>query len=312
VVTGASGFVGGRLVQRLSALPDVEVTALVRQLVPWLPASVQRLGDLDSAESAASCFEGAESVIHLAGPNEVAMARVPDALGAVLALGRAVADGCVLAGIGRVVYLSTIQVYGEALAAGAVVDEACRPEPNSVYGAARLGSEQLLATTAEDGASLAIFRLTNSVGAPADARVDRWTLVVNDLCRQAVLAGEIRLRSSGRQWRDFVALDDVCFVLAEAAAPGSPLGGTYNLGSGSSTTILDVAALVQASARRAGLGDLPVHAAPASGPPEAAYTVAVDRLRAAGSWPATPIGRAVDQVMVFCVANAPALGQLSG
>ncbi len=73
--------------------------------------------------------------------------------------------------------------------------------------------------------------------------VNRWTLVFNDLCKQAVTEGKILLKSSGEQYRDFISLHDVAravhhfiFVAADRWRDG-----LYNLGGNCSTSILEVA-----------------------------------------------------------------------
>ena len=88
-----------------------------------------------------------------------------------------------------------------------------------------------------------IFRLSNGYGYPMDMDINRWTLVFNDLCRQAVTSARIVLKSSGKQHRDFISLYDVAravyhflFVLPDRWGDG-----LYNLGGNCSMSILDVA-----------------------------------------------------------------------
>jgi len=57
-----------------------------------------------------------------------------------------------------------------------------------------------------------VIRLSNGFGAPAHAGVDRWTLLVNDLCRQAVQTRQLILRSAGCLGRP---AEMVCLILAE-------------------------------------------------------------------------------------------------
>jgi dihydroflavonol-4-reductase len=67
-VTGATGFLGGHLVQRLLAAGH-EVTALARGAAPKLEHAGARLvhGELPDASAAAGLVTGAEAVVHLAG-----------------------------------------------------------------------------------------------------------------------------------------------------------------------------------------------------------------------------------------------------
>ncbi len=45
------------------------------------------------------------------------------------------------AGVRRLVYMSTMHVYGERIQGGAVLTEDMRPEPRATYAIARLASE---------------------------------------------------------------------------------------------------------------------------------------------------------------------------
>ena len=49
---------------------------------------------------------------------------------------------------------------------------------------------------------------------PTHAEADCWTLLVNDLCMQAVRDKKLVLRSSGIQQRDFITLQDVGRVVS--------------------------------------------------------------------------------------------------
>jgi UDP-glucose 4-epimerase len=156
-----------------------------------------------------------------------------------------------------------------------------------------------------EGTELVVFRLTNSVGAPAHPAVDRWTLVTNDLCRQGVETGELRLMSSGVQWRDFIAVEDVCSIIYEATLGGPKRlpPGTYNLASGQPSTIRDLAGLVQDAFERL-TGERPPLLAPA---PETArpkpYQVSVDRIRSHGLEASTTLAAAVDETARFCIEH---------
>src|SRR3546814_14857101 len=100
-------------------------------------------------------------------------------------------------------------------------------------------------TRLQAGPDTGVRRLTSAVGAPAHPAVDRWTLVAADRCRSAVSTGELVLRSTGQQWRDFIGLADVVRAIAASTEPSEVPTGTYNLASGTSTTVRELAELVQ-------------------------------------------------------------------
>lgn len=298
-VTGAGGYLGGRLVGALHA-GGTDVSAFARRPVPWLPVPTTTL-DLATADvdELARAFARCGAVVHLAGANEVEAARdVDGTLAATLAAGRRVAAAAALAGVERLVVLSTTRVYGAAAVPGATLDSRTVPCPRHPYAIARLAVEHLAAS--EGPAHLVVLRLTNSVGALPDPRVDRWSLVANDLCRQATKGGVLHLRTSGHQWRDFIALTDAIVVI-EAAARGEVPAGTYDLGSGTPTRVLDLATTVADVATEILGRSTSVSAPPHEGPSPAASPVDVTPLAELGLRPTTRLREAVRETLLACL-----------
>jgi UDP-glucose 4-epimerase len=290
------------------------VRAIVREKAPWLDVDqvLCDLSTIDRSELASHCA-GVEAIVHLAGENEEVAARDRSAaVNSTVMASMRVADAAREAGVPRLVYVSTVHVYGRRMAPGATLTEDIRPEPSSAYGVSRLASEHVLAGLAGDAYELVILRLSNSVGAPLHPSVDCWSLVANDLARQGALEGRLALRTAGAQWRDFVALDDVCAAIAAAArGPGGGLApGTYNLGSGVPRTVLDLASLIQ-DAFEEHTGRRPSLEAPAPPPKDerdAPYYVSVQRLAHGGVTPvAERVPTAVSEKVAFCLDHRGAL-----
>jgi UDP-glucose 4-epimerase len=306
LVTGAGGYIGGRLVRALTRAGH-ETRALVREATPWLdaPQTVCDLCTVPTEELAAACA-GASAIVHLAGENELLAASDPAAaLGSTLVASERLAEACTAVGVRRLVYLSTVHVYGARIMPGATLTEDMRPEPRSAYAISRLASEHVAASLAAGAYELVILRLTNSVGAPADPSVDRWSLVANDLARQGARDGRLTLRSAGVQWRDFVPLSDVCAAIAAACESDGDMlpPGTYNLGSGRPTTVLELAALVRdAFAAQTGERlELAVPAPPAD--PPVPYHVSVAGLAAHRIAARSSLSDAVAETVRFCLEN---------
>ena len=304
VVTGAAGFVGSRFVPSLASLP---VRALARGHVDHLPPDVPQV-EVDlvtGSEALRRAFDGARAVVHLAGHNETVARRDPDrALTETAVMARHVADAATAAGVERIVYLSTVHVYGDQVADGAVLTEQLPPEPRSTYAITRLACEHLLA---QADAELVVLRMTNAVGAPADPSVDRWTLVAADLCRQAVTHGTLQLRTAGLQWRDFVDLGDVCRILRASTDPATVDAGVYNLASGRSHTIRHVAEIVQDTFEQLTGTRPPLQAPDPTGPEPAAHHVSVDALAAQGLGADTPVAESIGELARFCLDHKEGL-----
>jgi UDP-glucose 4-epimerase len=297
VVTGASGYLGGRLCATLTD-SGIDVVAVSRRDAEWVRSSERVRLDV-SSDDAAAVLEGADAVVHLAGANEVDAAHDPDgttcaAITAARRIAAAAPRGC------RVVHVSTVHVYGASMASGGSIDESTLPAPRHPYALARLASEHLLGSRDDT----VVLRLTNSVGAPLDPRIDRWSLVANDLCREAAVHHTVTLRTHGLQWRDFVHQGDACRIIAAAADPERVPPGTYNLGAGRSMTVRALAGLVQDAFERL-TGDRPRLVAP-DAPPDAPPEVTIDvsRLARLGLRAELPIAEAVEETARFCL-DAP-------
>ncbi len=309
LVTGAGGYVGSGLVSTLIG-EGWDVHALVRRRESYLDVP-QTVADLAADPDAArAACEGADAVVHLAGDNEVIAARDPAfALGSTVLATERLVEAIGQSDVKRLVYMSTVHVYGEQLTPGATVTEDLRPEPRAAYAIARLASEHLAATLASTGVEVVVLRMTNSLGAPAHPAVDRWTLVCNDLCRQGAVAGRLTLNSSGVQWRDFLALRDVRRIVTAAcrADERAVPAGTYNLASGRSITIRDLVGLVQDSFERC-TGTRPELDAPEPGAdrPEP-FHVSVGKAASQGLRVETPVAEAVEDTVRFCIEHKEAL-----
>ena len=303
LVTGAGGYVGSRLVADLVSARNATVRALVRKPASFVVADEQVVLDLlGDDRSIATAFAGVDTVVHLAGPNELVASAEPErALAETVLVSQRVARAAIEGGVTRILYVSTVHTYGARMVQGAVLTEDQSAEPRSIYAISRLASEHVLEVVAEQGIEVVVFRLTNSVGAPADPDVNRWSLVANDLCRQAVTTGEMRLRSPGVQWRDFLALQDAIRILSGCLAPGSLAAGTYNLALGTPHTIRELADLIQDAFEAAGWSRPPLVAPE---PPPAVpgpYVVSPQRLTNAGWRAEVSLAEAVAETVRFCI-----------
>ena len=130
-VTGGTGFIGQRVVEKLRARGD-EVVALVRspdKAAPLLEAGATLVeGDLSDEQAIRKGMDGADAVFHIGGLYKVGIPRSerPKLWEANVEGTRRVLDAAVAAGIPRIVYVSTANVFGNTR--GQAVDETYRRE----------------------------------------------------------------------------------------------------------------------------------------------------------------------------------------
>ena len=257
LITGGLGYVGGRLADYLHRhRPTWQLRLLTRRSVSETPSWAQPFkviqGDVALSETLREAVQGVETVIHLASLNEVKSQRNPRRALEVNSMGTGnMLEVAQDAGVQRFIYFSTFHVYGPWAASLITEETSTRPvHPYAITH--RLAEDFVNRSRYLNRMQTLILRLSNGYGYPMDNSLDCWRLVFNDLCRQALLEGRIVLRSSGHQQRDFIALSDVVraveyfLCLPEEAWKD----GLFNLGSGRSMSVLQVAELIAAEFKR--------------------------------------------------------------
>jgi UDP-glucose 4-epimerase len=161
VVTGASGFVGAALCERLRELRRPLLGA-VRSAPPGLPADMQLVGDLAQAsdDELDELCAGAEAVVHLAGRAHVMRERQPDPerayrLANVETTAR-LARAAVRCGVRRFVFASTVKVNGEASPPGRPLRPDDPPRPADAYARSKLDAEHALFDAATGSATVPV------------------------------------------------------------------------------------------------------------------------------------------------------------
>ena len=150
------------------------------------------------------------------------------------------------AGVNQFIYLSTAHVYSHALI-GTITEETC-PKNLHPYATTHLAGEfSVLAPNKKSDMDAIVLRLSNVFGAPINKKVDCWTLLVNDLCKQAVEKRFLTLRSSGIQHRDFISMSKLCLIIEQLIydGGGERRNGIFNIGNGVSQSVLEMTEIIQ-------------------------------------------------------------------
>lgn len=244
---------GGRVASYLaSAAPQHSIRLMTRRKADQVPEWARDMdvvrADVLQTESLGPALEGIDTVIHLAAVNEVESQQDPEVALEVNGKGTyRLLQACRAHEVKRFIYFSTFHVYGPG--APQPITEATPTRPVHPYAIThRLAEDWVNSHRHSYGLETLVLRLSNGYGYPADPLVQRWTLVFNDLCKQAIQNGEIRLRSQGTQHRDFVSLTDVGRAINHFLATTGDAwqDGLFNLGGECSMSILQVAQRVAA------------------------------------------------------------------
>ena len=307
LITGGFGYLGGRIAVELSR--DARFTIILgsrkAQSVPdWLPQAETVVMDVLSPKTLSKVVGGVQAVIHLAAMNANECAADPGKSVLVNTLGTLnVLQASVEAGVERFIYVSTAHVYGAPLVGQ--ITEQTLPRPIHPYAITHHAAENfVLAAHSQNKITGIALRLSNGFGAPTHPDVDCWTLLVNDLCRQAVQTRRMVLRSNGLQQRDFLSLMDVGRAMRHLLElPRVDCAdGLFNLGGNASLSVWEMAQRV-AQRCQIQLGFLPdiERPEPRENDQVEALRYSCQKLQETGYRLKGVIEEAIDETLLFCI-----------
>jgi NAD dependent epimerase/dehydratase len=253
LVTGAGGFIGSRLCERL-----VEEGAKVRAMVRytsdgqagWLDRSSIRddievkRGDLADRDSVFDAVRGTELVFHLGALIAIPYSYLaPESYVRTNILGTLnVLQAVRELKIGRLVHTSTSEVYGSAQSVP--MTEAHPLGGQSPYSASKIAADKLAESYHRSFATPVVtLRPFNTYGPRQSARA-----VIPTVTTQLLAGRPIRLGDT-RPTRDFVYVDDTVEAFLKAGTVAGIEGLTVHTGTGIETRVGDLPALIAKAAR---------------------------------------------------------------
>jgi len=252
-VTGGAGFIASNLVDALVARGDaVEVlddlsTGRGENLEGALArGAVLHEGDVRDAErvTALVAASAPDAIFHLAAQIDVRRAVADPAFDAGVNVGGTinVLEAARRAGVPRVVNSSTGgAIYGDAAAIPTA--EGTTPAPMAPYGQSKHAAEGYCALYGRlHGLSTVSLRYANVYGPRQDPHGEGGVVAI--FCGKLVEGGQPVAFGDGLQTRDYTYVADI--VAANLAAAASRWIGACNIGTGTETTVLELAAALRA------------------------------------------------------------------
>ena len=251
LVTGGSGFIGSHVVDVLTAHGH---EPRIFDIVPshyQTPEDVETVvGDLLDLEVLRGAARGCDAVIHLAAVSDVnEVVRDPSRAELVNARGTEVMlEAALLEKISRVLYASTVWVYGGAAGEEPLDEDTSLVAPAHFYTATKLAGELFCHSFDElYGLGQTILRF----GIPYGPRARASTVVAQFVAR--ALAGEpLTVTGDGAQTRQFVYVEDLAEGVVAALDPVAA-GRAYNLVGSEQVSVRQIAETVQQL-----VGDVPI------------------------------------------------------
>lgn len=248
LVTGAGGFIGSHLAERL-----VELGAKTRAFVHynaldnwgWLDSSPLRqelavvAGDIRDRDSIRQAMQGIDMVFHLA-----ALIGIPYSYRAPLSYVRTNVEGTLNVlqaarelSIERVIHTSTSEVYGSARYVP--IDESHPLQGQSPYSATKIAADKLAeAFHLSFGLPVVTVRPFNTFGPRQSARAVIPTIITQCLSGNTIRLGNIH------PTRDLNYVSNTVDGFVKAAATPQAIGHTINIGSGQEISIGELATAI--------------------------------------------------------------------
>ena len=255
LVTGGAGFIGSNLPRALLAA-GAAVTVIDdfstgrREHLPEAAGLTVVEGDLVTVPDLADRVAAVDYVFHLAAQvgnvrslSETGRDAATNVLGTVRLL-----TACRGTALRKLVYSSSSATFGEARRLP--IDEDHPQAPESFYALSKLTAERY-ATLAAGlwGVPAVSLRYFNVFGLPMED--SEYTGVISIFFNRLRAGEPLVVYGDGAQFRDFVHVRDVVQANLRAALHGAP-GGVYNIGTGVTTSVRQLAEAMQEVTGRGG------------------------------------------------------------
>ena len=255
LVTGGAGFIGSHYVRTLLSggypgYEDAEVTVLDKLTYAGNPANLDPVsgrftfvhGDIADTRLLADVLPGHDAVLNFAAETHVdrSIAGAAEFVTANVTGVQVLLDACRDARVGKVVHVSTDEVYG-SIAAGSWTEDSPL-DPNSPYAAAKAGGDLLaLAYARTHGLDVSITRCCNNYG-PYQYPEKVIPLFATNLIEHK----PVPLYGDGGNVRDWIHVDDHCRGIHLVLEKGAP-GRVYHINGDTELTNRELTAAILAA-----------------------------------------------------------------
>ena len=247
LVTGANGFIGSYLSHFLLKRGYI-VTAAARQFhesTKVLLAKAELISlDVLNTEQLNKLSINADIIIHTATANDIISKKTMDGIELSAAGTKNILDFAVKNNIANCIVFSTLQVYGTELLGA--IDENSQLHFQNDYGLNHLYAEMIAEMyTRLKKVQCVSVRPANVYGRILTGSFNRWNLVPGCFCKEAMEKGTITIRSSGKQMRNFINLENLSRAVDCIVQHFPNRYECYNLASSQAYTMAEVAIKVK-------------------------------------------------------------------
>lgn len=252
LITGGAGFIGSNFVELLYGLrPDEKIIVLDVFTYAASPDNIPdaikadprfRLvrGNIRDVKLVGELMSQADRVVHFAAESHVTRSIADDVpFFETDVLGTQTIAAAISRNLDRIqkfVHISTSEVYGTALGAVAMSED--HPlNPCTPYAAAKAGADRLVYAYRETyGIPTVIIRPFNNYGPQ-----QHLEKVVPRFITSALLGESLKIHGDGLMTRDWIYVADTCQAVMRALEEPLAVGEVINVGTGTDTSVLDIA-----------------------------------------------------------------------
>lgn len=249
VVTGGAGYIGSHIVERFAAdYPHAHLTVLDKMTyaahIDNLSALDPRrmtlqVGDICDIDACRAAVEGADLVIHAAAESHVdnSFSSSLDFTHTNVYGTHCVMEACRMAGVPKIIHVSTDEVYGEVV--NGEVREDAPLKPTNPYSASKAAAEMVINGYRQSyRLPVLTIRANNIFG------IRQYPEKIIPKFIMLLLAGKkLTLHGSGKNRRHYLSAHDIAAALALLAEKGE-IGQIYNIGTAEEYTNIEIAGMI--------------------------------------------------------------------
>lgn len=236
IITGASGFIASNLIDFLLK-KKINIFIYARNKAKFLKIKKKfpKIKSVNKIKKDTNIY----CIYHCASPNDIQSNNNIDlAIDGNIRFTQKIMLLVIKFSIKKVIYLSTAQVYGKSLTG--FVDEKKKCQPLNNYGLFHKFAEELIIQiiiSKNLDTKYFILRLSNIVGTGHFYNKDINRLLPNNICESIKKNNEAILKSSGKQYRNFLGVSELTNILYLILKNQKITSGIYNIGGENMTVI---------------------------------------------------------------------------
>ncbi len=248
LITGASGFLGGRLSTFLEN-KGFEIIRGSTDLKTIESSNYNNwvLTEFNNFETLKKICKGVDFIIHAAGPNADYCKQKPKSSFDFYSVKtKMLVKAAKASKIRKFIFLSTAHVYNNKFEG--IINEKLPTLNNHPYALANLEGERVVRQIfGKNPDNSIIIRLSNIFGFPERKEVNCWMLFINNVCKEIVENQTITIKSNPLIKRDFLPVNDFCEIMPKLCESNfvNKENNIVNFGSEKTLSLQETAKLIK-------------------------------------------------------------------